>query len=235
VAASLFAAKAASPIPGDDEMTTKAQRAVYQKVRATTIALLGFDPGDLTPTQSARVDVATALRFAIDDMQQRLLNGQSVDSQRLLAASEALARLMPPSKEPSSEITGESARQKLLQTVLAVIAAEDAESSQAASEMESIAAAMENDPAVLRRLECAERVITPGEADVIEPLQFAIGGVARGPDDPPPPSQVIVDVTPNQPPAPVPPAYDYVRNQDWKSYINSDGSIRSTPRGRWSI
>jgi phage terminase large subunit-like protein len=29
------------------------------------------------------------------------------------------------------------------------------------------------------------------------------------------------------------PAYDYNANSEWKSYVNSDGSIRSTPRGRW--
>jgi hypothetical protein len=37
-------------------------------------------------------------------------------------------------------------------------------------------------------------------------------------------------------PAPAPVAgYDYNRDQSWKSFINSDGSIRSTPRGRWDI
>ena len=30
-------------------------------------------------------------------------------------------------------------------------------------------------------------------------------------------------------------SYDYNRNQDWKAYVNSDGSIRSTPRGPWDI
>jgi hypothetical protein len=42
-------------------------------------------------------------------------------------------------------------------------------------------------------------------------------------------------------PAPMPSApppianYDYNANQDWKSYVNSDGSIRSSPRGRWEV
>ena len=30
-------------------------------------------------------------------------------------------------------------------------------------------------------------------------------------------------------------SYDYNRNQDWKAYVNSDGSIRSTPRRPWDI
>jgi hypothetical protein len=38
------------------------------------------------------------------------------------------------------------------------------------------------------------------------------------------------------PSAPPPIAnYDYNANQDWKSYVNSDGSIRSSPRGRWEV
>jgi hypothetical protein len=32
-----------------------------------------------------------------------------------------------------------------------------------------------------------------------------------------------------------PPSYDYDANSEWKSYVNSDGSIRSTPRNPWSI
>ena len=36
-------------------------------------------------------------------------------------------------------------------------------------------------------------------------------------------------------PAPAAPGYDYDANSEWKSYVNSDGSIRSTPRGRWDI
>jgi hypothetical protein len=30
-------------------------------------------------------------------------------------------------------------------------------------------------------------------------------------------------------------SYDYNRNQDWKAWVNADGSIRSTPRTRWDF
>src|SRR5262249_55339806 len=30
-------------------------------------------------------------------------------------------------------------------------------------------------------------------------------------------------------------AYDYNTNQSWRDYVNADGSIRSTPRGRWAV
>jgi len=30
-------------------------------------------------------------------------------------------------------------------------------------------------------------------------------------------------------------SYDYNRNDSWKAYVNTDGSIRSTPRTRWDF
>jgi hypothetical protein len=50
---------------------------------------------------------------------------------------------------------------------------------------------------------------------------------------PAPAANVVPLSRPN--PAPAASAYDYDANWDWKSYVNSDGSIRSTPRGRWDI
>jgi hypothetical protein len=204
----------------------------YQKTRRECASLLRYeDPDNLSGEQATRLDCVIALRLVVDDMQSKLLRGETVDVSKLLAATQELSRLLP---EPQERvITGESAREKLLQTVLAVIAAEDAEASARASEMETIASEMDSDPQVLRRLEAAERVITPN--DVIERSEFYVGGVPRQPDDPPPRSTAVIDAKPNPPAAPAAPAYDYNRNQDWKGFINSDGSIRSTPRGRWSI
>src|SRR5258705_511940 len=44
-----------------------------------------------------------------------------------------------------------------------------------------------------------------------------------------PAAKNVVPLKPSS--APAAPAYDYDANSDWKSYVNSDGSIRSTPRG----
>jgi hypothetical protein len=102
--------------------------------------------------------------------------------------------------------------------------------------MEAAAAALEGAGGAqeLARLRAKSEPITPRECDVIEAGQFFRGGCRPGPDDPPKPSTAVIDVKPNPPAAPAPPAYDYNRNQDWKGFINSDGSIRSTPRGRWN-
>jgi hypothetical protein len=209
----------------------------YQKTRRECASLLRYDADNLSAEQSTRLDCVIALRLVVDDMQSKLLRGETVDVGKLLAATQELSRLLP---EPEERvITAESARQKLLEVVLNIIAAEDAESSQAASEMEAAAAALEGPGGAqeLARLRAASEPITPRECDVLEPMKFAVGGVPRGPDDPPPRSTVVIDAKPNPPP-PSPSAtaaYDYCRNQDWKSYINADGSVRATPRGRWSI
>src|SRR6516225_7963594 len=102
--------------------------AFYQKVRRQSAALLRFEDVDnLSPDQAARLDCVVALQLCVDAMQSQLLRGETVDVNKLLAATQELRRFLP---EPEERvITGESARQKLLETVLAVIAAEDAEAS----------------------------------------------------------------------------------------------------------
>jgi hypothetical protein len=211
---------------------------VYQRMRRESAALLRYeDPDNLSGEQATRLDCVVALRLVVDDMQSKLLRGESVDVGKLLAATQELSRLLP---EPEERvITGESARQKLLETVLAVIAAEDAESSAAASQMESAAAALEGAGGAeeLARLRAASEPIepiTPRECDIIEPSHFAIGGVPRAPDDPPPRSNVVIDLTPNPappPPAAPAPAYNYATQNEWRAYVLPSGEISKTPFG----
>jgi len=155
----------------------------YQKTRRECASLLRYDADNLSAEQSTRLDCVIALRLVVDDMQSKLLRGETVDVGKLLAATQELSRLLP---EPEERvITAESARQKLLEVVLNIIAAEDAESSQAASEMEAAAAALEGPGGAqeLARLRAASEPITPRECDVLEPMKFAVGGVPRGPGD----------------------------------------------------
>lgn len=79
--------------------------AIYAKARSETAELFGFDPNNLTAEQSMRVDVVCALRIGIDDMQGKIVRGESVDVTKLLSASEALAKLLPASvlAEPPPE------------------------------------------------------------------------------------------------------------------------------------
>jgi hypothetical protein len=69
---------------------------VYAKARAEIIALFGWNADSLSPDRMLRVDCAVALRLALDDLQGRIVRGESADVSRMLTASEALARLLPP-------------------------------------------------------------------------------------------------------------------------------------------
>jgi hypothetical protein len=96
-------------------------RTVYTKARAETAKLLGYgdDIDGLTAEQSTRLDIACALRIALDDQAAKLLRRESTDVSKLLSASEALGRILPPtvlaSPPPDRR---EDAREIMLQTYL---------------------------------------------------------------------------------------------------------------------
>jgi hypothetical protein len=72
-------------------------RTVYQRARIETAKLLGHgdDLDNLSPEAATRLDIACALRIALDDSAAKLLRGESTDVAKLLSASEALAKLLP--------------------------------------------------------------------------------------------------------------------------------------------
>jgi len=205
------------------------------KGRVEAAALLHLDPTNLSPADALRCSIVTSLRLVVDAAQADVLQGNSTDLGKLLVAVENLIKMLPAARpEEARRVTRESAQQRLLETVLKVIAAEDVESSAAASEMEAMAAAMEQDPKALPSPH-AERTITLHASDIIEPGRFHVGGPPPGPDDPPKPGTTIIDVKPAAPTRPSAPQYELVpEDRSWMDYVNADGSIRSTPRGRWS-
>jgi hypothetical protein len=69
---------------------------VYAKARAEVLGLFGWGADTLSPDQMLRLDCATALRLALDDLQGRVIRGEAIDMNRMLTASEALSRLLPP-------------------------------------------------------------------------------------------------------------------------------------------
>jgi hypothetical protein len=68
----------------------------YAKARRETAELLGYDLERLTAEQALRLDTAAALRLALDHLQGAVVRGESIDITKMLTASEALARLLPP-------------------------------------------------------------------------------------------------------------------------------------------
>jgi hypothetical protein len=76
---------------------------IYHKARAEVASMLRLqDLDNLTGEDAIRLDVGTSLRVLMDNQSGRLLRGESLDARELLAASEALSRILPPLREPPS-------------------------------------------------------------------------------------------------------------------------------------
>jgi hypothetical protein len=59
----------------------------YVKARSETLSLFGWSADSLLPDQTLRIDCAVALRLALDDLQGRIVRGESADVARMLTAS----------------------------------------------------------------------------------------------------------------------------------------------------
>jgi hypothetical protein len=78
--------------------------------------------------------------------------------------------------------------------------------------------------------------LTPALSDIVPPGEIGecyAGGPRPGPDDPPKRQPLVIEGNAARSPgapAPQPAArYDYNKNDDWRDYVEPDGSIRSTP------
>jgi hypothetical protein len=91
--------------------------AIYAKAKAEVVALFGWSADSLSPDQVLRIDCATALRLALDDLQGRVIRGEAIDMGRMLTASEALSRLLPSAvlAAPPPEAERSDPREKLWQ------------------------------------------------------------------------------------------------------------------------
>jgi hypothetical protein len=69
---------------------------VYSKARSEIITLFGWNVDKLSPDQTLRLDCAVALRLALDDLQGRVVRGESIGLAKMLTAADALSRLLPP-------------------------------------------------------------------------------------------------------------------------------------------
>jgi hypothetical protein len=201
-------------------------RTVYQRARIETAKLLGHSDNldGLSAEQSTRLDVACALRIALDDQAAKVLRGESSDVSKLLSASEALGRLLPPLREPVPDTNRENPRDYMWRTYCEMRArgAAFGEGLDGAKlTIERLRAELAAKDAKIAELE-AGGVSAPGRAG------SNCGNSAVGDNVVPlrePPS------SPAAPPEPAP----QPQAARWKDYVNSDGSIRSTPRGRWDV
>jgi hypothetical protein len=89
---------------------------IYQKCRTDVAGMLGYDLDNLSAEQSTRLDIGTALRVLLDNQSGRLLRGESLDARELLMASDALAKILPPLREPPAPVDNVDPRQIMWET-----------------------------------------------------------------------------------------------------------------------
>ena len=197
---------------------------VYAKARAEIIALFGWDADSLAPDQMLRLDCAVALRLALDDLQGRVIRGESIDMARMLTASEALARLLPPAvlATPPAE-PREDPRKALLEMILKM-RDRDADGFEGYDGKVKQVEVLQAEIAQLRAQLAGK---TPEDSDVPTVVE-------RVPV--PVPAANVVPLSKPRAAAPAPaakasPSYDYDRERGWRDHVQPDGSISPTPFG----
>jgi hypothetical protein len=212
--------------------------AVYARARSEIIALFRWDAGSLSPDQMLRLDCAVALRLALDDLQGRLIRGESIDMNRMLTASEALSRLLPPavlaSPPPEHRV---DPRQIMWETYIGMrrrgeIAGPEYSRDAALKRI----AELEAETAALKAADAPTTAVPP------TPLPDNVVKLSSRNDNPSPSSPASAAPAAPPKPAPPPPAaasapvlgdlvmvVDPSPDEEWKSYVEPDGSIRATP------
>ena len=175
-------------------------------VRAEAIALLR---GDVGLTDNLKIDLVSTLRMAIDAAHARASAGERVDLAQLLAAEERLRSLLPPARPlPDTKLTEHQRHQAAIAPIIKYVRG-----------LHEQIASLTQENVTLRA--AAKSALAPDAA----PARVEAAPAA-------PAAHNVVPLSRPAAPAPAPAAgYDYDANSDWKSYVNSDGSIRSTPRG----
>jgi hypothetical protein len=220
---------------------------LYTKARSEILALFAWNADSLTPEQMLRIDCAIALRLALDDLQGRIVRGESIDVTRMLNASEALSRLLPPTAlaTPPAE-SREDPRQAMWliykqmrergELNLRPLPLEG-DSQRRIAELEAELAALKGGsvPALLplsgtsSPMAALPDVIDPPTSAIVPPSERAEcdAGHRAGPDDRPrrPPPVIEAKAVPNPPAASAAPKYDYDKEQGWKDYVLPDSSI----------
>ena len=195
---------------------------IYAKARSEIIALFRWDADILSPDQMLRLDCAVALRLALDDLQGRVIRGESIDMGRMLTASEALARLLPPAvlATPPAE-PREDPRKALLEMILQM-RERDADGFEGYDGKVKQVEVLQAEIAQLRAQLAGK---TPEDSDVPTVVE-------RVPA--PAPAAKVVPMPRAAAPAPAAkasPSYDYDRERGWRDHVQPDGSISPTPFG----
>jgi hypothetical protein len=207
-------------MPHDDRDRSQARR------EAAT--LLGVDIDHLSAADSLRVDMVSALRLVIDHEQATVLDGREADLGKLNVAVQSLIALLPGRELPQPASSRIDPRQIMWETYIRMRRRGELAASYLSPQQRLEAAR-----AKVAEIEAELAALAPPPDEPSPPAPPAPGGnvvkLSTRIDNPSPPASAA----PAAPPPAAAPAYDYNARSEWKDYVNSDGSIRSTPRGRW--
>jgi hypothetical protein len=194
---------------------------LYEKARRETAKLFRFDVKRLTPEQTTRLDLATALRIGIDDMQGRIVRGETVDVMKMLSASEALAKLLPPEVLASPPAGDDVDPRKVLFDEYMQMRRRG-----------ELAVELITRQRAKRDSDSSENQVAKLQARIAE-LEAALAERSAAPkDDVPEVVEVVKNVVPMPKPKPAvakpAPSFDYA---DAARYVRPDGSISPAPLG----
>jgi hypothetical protein len=182
-----------------------------------------------------RLDCAVALRLALDDLQGRVVRGESVDMTRMLTASEALSRLLPPAVLASPPAANSPDPREIMLRTYRQMRERGAQFGLGYDGLkltvERLTAEIASKDARITELEATLAGSVPLPPNAVKlSLRNDNPGRPAAPAAPPKP-------------APAPPAaasapvlgdlvmVDPSPDEEWKSYVEPTGEIRSTPFG----
>ncbi len=179
---------------------------LFVKLRSETARLLGLDLANMTPSQEARLDTTSMLRFELDRLQAAQLRGEPVDLKVVVSTGEMLERALRP-----PEVNGPSGEHGAVERFEALLCNIIAERERRIDE------AMIREEATM----AAEALGAPVKSPIIEEPAPAQTQTAAplAPLSPTPASSVVRIGEPylkqNQP------------REPWRDHIAADGSINA--------
>lgn len=207
-----------------------------QRSRHEAALLLRLDPQNLSPSDALRCDLVATLRLSIDSAQADALEGRAADLGRLIVATESLVKLLP-SEPPQPASRGADPRQIMWETysgmrarAAAVFEGYDGKVAQVAAlqgEVEQLKGEIEQLKAQLAgSVSLPGNVVklrdNPGRSSAAASSSTAANSAVAAP--PPPPAAASAPVL-----GELVMVVDPSPNEEWKNYVEPDGSIRATP------
>jgi hypothetical protein len=235
----------------------------YEQLKRETAEMFGYDLANLSLTQGLQLDLVSLLRLEVDTMQGAVLAGEKVDLQRLVAAHGLLRQMLPaqalvaPAAAADHDFSGAHAElARLLDGRIEALEHKMARDPDAArAEFEAkLQRAIEKhssrdvfDASNTDALKTACSDASQNDEGVTLPPSAAPTAPAGGGEPPlliepppqpapPPPQRAETDIERMTRINSTPPPSHYLKSTEpepWRDYVNSDGSINTSPRRRY--